>query len=165
MKNKGQTLIELLVGFTAMALIIGAITMLSVSALNNAQFSKNQSFATQYAQQGIEMMRNLRDINIVKFKSLSSHICLAESCNSPVAGNNPSCGGAATCDVNVLGTFVRDINITPQSPDCGLNGLGAAVNTKVTVGVSWTDGKCTQGAYCHTEQVTSCFSDIVIPYP
>ncbi len=165
MKNKGQTLIEVLVGFTAMVVIVGAITMLSISALNNAQYAKNQSFATQYAQQGIEMMRNLRDTDLSKFNSLSSHMCLAESCTSPVAGNDPSCGGSGTCSINVLGTFIRDVTVTLASPDCGLDSSNNPVNTKVIVGVSWADGKCSQGAFCHTEKVTTCFSTSVVSFP
>ncbi|MBI3069818.1 MAG: hypothetical protein HYY87_00750, partial [Candidatus Levybacteria bacterium] len=55
--QKGQTLIEVLLALGTAVVVLSATVVAVLSALNNAQFSKNQSLATQYAQEGMEVMR------------------------------------------------------------------------------------------------------------
>ncbi len=61
--QQGQTLIELVVVTAVSVIVVGALTFATVSSLRNAQFAKNQSQATQLAQEAIEEVRSGRDQN------------------------------------------------------------------------------------------------------
>lgn len=58
---RGQTLVELIVVVAAGAVIIVALTFAVIFSLRNAQFAKNQSQATKLAQEGIELVRSVRN--------------------------------------------------------------------------------------------------------
>lgn len=62
-KEKGQSLIELVVVVAAMVIVVGALTFATIASLRNAQFSKNQAQATKLAQEAIERVRAGRDRN------------------------------------------------------------------------------------------------------
>ncbi len=61
--QKGQTLMELVVVISVAVIVVGALVFATVSSLRNAQFAKNQSQATQLAQEAIEKVRVVRDRN------------------------------------------------------------------------------------------------------
>ena len=64
MKNqKGQSLIEALIALGAAAVIVSAITVASITAINNSDYSKYQNLAGQYADQGLEYLRQLSASN------------------------------------------------------------------------------------------------------
>lgn len=65
--NGGQTLTEVLFAVAVASLVLLGLTRASISALRNAQFAKNQSLATQYAQKGMEEVRQMRDQNPEEF--------------------------------------------------------------------------------------------------
>ena len=161
----GQTLIEALVALGAAVIIVSAITIVVISALNNAQFSKNQNLATQFAQQGMEIMRQMRDSNWTTFSDLSEEAyCLDKGSNIPVLKDLTiiaGCGHSGQSGQNV-DLFAREVDIEGgNSPDC-------ASATKVTVVVSWNDAKCTNSTnlFCHKVELVSCFSDSrVVPTP
>jgi Tfp pilus assembly protein PilW len=116
--EKGQTLIEVLVGLAAGVIVIGAITIVTINALNNAQFSENQNLATEYAQQAMENMRNMRDTDYGNFSLLSGAYCMGKVCtnlnntNLSVNPNDSYCCTAPVsgCGQNV-GIFVRTISL------------------------------------------------------
>lgn len=152
---KGQTLIEALVALGAAVIIVSAITIVVISALNNAQFSKNQNLATQFAQQGMEIMRQMRDSNWGTFDELSRAYCLDKGSNMPVP-KAPIAGCGQNVDV-----FVREVDIEKNSSSC-------SDATKITVIVFWNDAKCTSSTnlFCHKVELVSCFSDSrVVPTP
>lgn len=155
-RDCGQMLIEILVAMGTAVVIISAITVTVISALNNAQFSKNQNLATQYAQQGMEVVRKIRDSDWSLFSSYSTgDYCLDKG--STVLRQMV----LVDCGQNV-DTFVRQIDIEKSSSDCSNS------QTKITVSVSWSDSKCTTGdnLYCHSIQLVSCLSDVkVVPSP
>lgn len=62
-KERGQTLLELVVVMGVSVLVIGALVFATISSLRNAQFSKNQTLATKLAQERIERVRTARDRN------------------------------------------------------------------------------------------------------
>lgn len=164
---RGQTLIEVLIALSIAVVIVAAVAVSVLSALNNAQFTKNQNMATQYAQEGMEIVRNLRNSDWNNFKNLSGLYCLDK--NNPTLfirdGSVPqgcSHGGSAPQNVDAL--FVRQVDIEysplpgPVPAPCSSN------ERKVTVSVSWASGKCTNtnNVYCHSAKVSSCFNDVVI---
>lgn len=164
--EKGQSLIEVLVGLATGVLIIGAITAATVTALSNAEYGKNQALATNYAQQGMEIARNMRDSDISQFSELNGTYCLAKSCNQiDVSGNaNDPCGAQQLqCSQNVGGEnadiFVRQVSVVQSSTKCQ-DGTSAA--TEIDVRVAWFDSKCpTSGGgaiFCHNVALSTCLS-------
>lgn len=67
MREKGQTLVEVVVALGVAILVITALVAATTTAVRNAQFAKNQSLATKYAQEGMEKARTLRDQNPTSF--------------------------------------------------------------------------------------------------
>lgn len=159
--TRGQTLLEVLAALGTAAIVVGAITVVVISALNNAQFSKNQNLATQYAQQGMELLRQVRDTNWTTFASYpSGDYCLDKGSSTPRAKS-------IDCGQNV-DIFVREVVLErgellclpPTPPPSPTNVVRA------TVTVSWSDSKCTGVGFCHRVRLVSCLSDFsVVPTP
>lgn len=156
-KQDGQTLIEAVVALGAAVLVLSAITVAVVSALNNVQYTKNQNLATQYGQEGIEIMRQISQSGWGAFLLYNAgRYCLAQGETTPCALGSPtgSCLGTTNSCGQNYGIFVREVDIAQNSPSCSSNAL-------VTVIVSWSDGKCTDlnNTYCHSVKLNSCLSN------
>lgn len=156
----GQTLVEVLIAISVVLVIMSSITMAVISAINNATAGKNQVLATHYAQEGMEIVKQLQINNYKTFNSLAGRYCLAQSC-ATLATSVGSCGSnsngnVANCSQNVNNNFfIRQIDILAAG-----SAQAKCVNTiQATVSVLWADGKCATGTFCHTEQVISCFSN------
>jgi len=54
---------ELVVGVSLIAVVIGAIAVITTYSLRNSQFSKNQALATKFAQQNLEFVRTIKSAN------------------------------------------------------------------------------------------------------
>jgi Tfp pilus assembly protein PilW len=61
--QRGQNLMELVVGVGLLTIVVGAIAVVTLSSLKNTQYSKNQIQATQFAQQNMEVVRSIRNSN------------------------------------------------------------------------------------------------------
>ncbi|MCL5439269.1 MAG: hypothetical protein M1268_04795 [Patescibacteria group bacterium] len=158
--QKGQTIIEVLVALSVAVVVIAAIAISVISALYNSQFSKNQNLATQYAQEGMEIMRQIRNSDWSVFSSYSGSYCLDKGSSSIKAKDASVVNGCKSVDVgsnnkNIDGFFARQIDISKQDIDCNGN------QTKVAAIVSWSDSKCreTSKLFCHEVRLSSCFSD------
>lgn len=147
-KNKGQTLIEFVVALSFIAMIATAITTATVTTLNNAEFSNNQSLATKYSQEGMEIVRTIRDNNYTAFGKLNGVYCLPQ-------GQITLSSGSCTSP-NVANIFIRKITISTGAlaSQCGAN------SSLVTVSDSWTDGKCAANSYCHASTLISCLGTV-----
>lgn len=143
----GQSLIEVLIALALGALIVAAITAAVLAALNNAQYSKNQNLATQYAQEGMEVVRKIKTSDWATFDALNGQYCLDQN-----SSNLTSYGTG--CGQNVY-PFTRVVYIDES---CGNS---VAAQKKVSVWVFWSDSKCTNedNPFCHKAQMVSCFSD------
>src|SRR3989344_9330524 len=76
--ESGQTLLEALIALATAVVIISAMAVLVLSSLSNAQFSKNQNQATQYAQQGMEFLKNLAQSDWASFAAKTDvNYCLS----------------------------------------------------------------------------------------
>ncbi|HUS59771.1 MAG TPA: prepilin-type N-terminal cleavage/methylation domain-containing protein [Nevskiaceae bacterium] len=60
-REKGQSLIEVLVALAVMAIVILALVRVTTVSIRNATFAKNRALATKYAQEGMEKVRAYRD--------------------------------------------------------------------------------------------------------
>ncbi len=165
MNMKGQTIVEVVVALAAGIVVLSALTLMMLSSLNNASEGSSRTIATQYAQDGLETIRNIKDTNWNQLVLLSNNAnntyCMASSCSS-LTLTSGSCGPKlSTCGLN-LSNFSRQVDIKandakciPQNPVPGKNFIRAVVT------VSYSDGKCTSSAnpYCHNVQVESCFTN------
>lgn len=148
MRNQlGQSLIEALVALGAAVIVISAVVIAVISAQNNADFSKNQNLATQYAQQGMEILRQQSETSWPTFSAFSGTYCLDEGSSTL----SPS-GGA--CAVNISNFFVRSVIINQ-------NNAGCSGGARVSSVVAWGDGKCNaSNPYCHNVTLDSCLTNI-----
>lgn len=169
---KGQSLIEVLVALGTAVIVLAAIVSSVINALNNAQFAKNQNLATQYAQEGMETIRKMRDSDWNTFSAKDGSYCLDKG-SSELKGKDYSvagCSSSGSNGQNVDSFFVRQIDIEKNSANCSVPVGGSGYTTKAIVTVSWTDSKCTDTdpvkQFCHKSQLSSCFSDFnIIPTP
>jgi type II secretory pathway pseudopilin PulG len=146
-KLRGQTLIEALTALGLIAIVITAIGVAVTAALSNAKYNQNETLATKYAQQGSEIVNQIRDDNYNNFKTYAGTYCLASG-DSALGVSQPS--GCTT--PNIDNTYIRSVDI--------VQGGCAANVAHVTVTVSFRDGKCEAGAYCHKVIDDSCFSTV-----
>lgn len=147
---KGQSLIEVLVALSIAVVVLAGMTIAVVSSLRNAQFTKNQNLATQYARQGMEIVRQIRDANSTLDSFNNIKYCLPEDSKTLIL-EGADCGGP-----NIKNTFVREVKIDPKDP----NPLSVCANNfKVTVLVSWLDSSCSGSTFCHQIKLVSCFGD------
>lgn len=168
-KQGGQTLIEVVVALAAAVVVVSSITVAVLTALTNAEYSRAENQATSFAQQGMELIRSMRNSNFSNFVAIANTntYCMAKSCTSLslTANNNASqsCGPEAqNCGPQNLDTFVREVTIDQGKTECG------TATYKVTVSVSWADNKCTSTSnlFCHKVSIVSCFSNYgIIPTP
>ncbi len=143
---------------SAAVIVVLAITVSVISALQNAQFSKNQNLATQYAQEGMEIVRQKRSSDWTFFNQLSGYRCLAKGSTALTERTGLYC----TQDADDI--FVREVYF--EDAPCSSADLNNQV--KATVKVFWSDSKCTDNTniYCHNVSLVSCFSDFnVAPSP
>ena len=147
-KERGQTLIEVLVALATGVAVISAMAVTVITSLNNVEFTKNQNQATQYSREGIEIVRRLARSNWATFANYrSTFYCLSQggAVLTTMTGNN--CGQNA-------GIFMRQINIEQNSPSC-------QSNAKISSIVSWSDSKCESSKpFCHEVRLDSCIADI-----
>lgn len=62
-KESGQSLIELVVVIAMTVLIVTALTIAAIASLRNTDLAKSQVQATKLAQEGLERVRQARDMN------------------------------------------------------------------------------------------------------
>lgn len=152
--NFGQTLIEMLVAVGIAVIVISSMTVAVTTALSNAAFSKNQSLATQYAQEGMELVKNEANSSYQTFSNMLGRYCLSQTCASDISMCNKQSSGNCPTNIN-YNLFIRQADILSAG-----SGLSKCVNSiQATISVLWSDGKCQAGAYCHTVSVVSCFSN------
>lgn len=141
---RGQTLIEVLVALGIIAVVATAIGGVVITSQGNASFGKNNNLASQYANEGLEIIRSMRDSDYSYFRSIASgSYCLDKGKNDL---------GANCFSANVDG-FLRKINITQ-------NGCSTNV-AKVEAVVSWQDSKCSSTTtFCHSSVLSTCLSSV-----
>ncbi len=167
-REKGQTIIEVLVALGASVAIITAVTIAVTSALSNSLYNKNQNLATQYAQQGMELMRQMRNADWITFSALGGNpavqYCLGSDGKLIAKVSGQGCKTSTNSPPDNLPPFAREVDIDNASSVCVSSIL------KVKVIVSWTDGKCQDDAngnktYCHNVSLSSCFSNVINTVP
>lgn len=165
---KGQSLLEVLLGFAIAGIVIGAITIAVISSLNNAQVSRSQNTATGYAQQALETMRQFRNNDVDVFRTFggisAKTYCFAVSCTKLSSTAGPPCGvkGFLSCGDNLgLPGFTREVKVRTRSSDCIPQPpltQDRDYYVQVEAFVKWIDGQCPGTTYCHKTQLSTCLN-------
>lgn len=145
--ERGQTLIEAIVALVTILLIVTAIAIVIVNSLYNSQFIKNQNEANKYAQEGIELVRNIQKNDLSAFASFDQNAtyCIDRDNN---ALTSTEC---STTSVNTGSSHVRTIVFSPGAGECD------ASEVRVVVRVAWSSTKCpTENTFCHSSELISC---------
>lgn len=159
----GQTLIEVLLAFSVSILVLSAIVIGITTSLSNTQYTRNQNSANSYAQEGISVVRQIRDSNWDKFRNfyVTDTYCLGQD-SELITLTSLNCG-------KNVGIFSREVKLTHNSPNCcSRDGdpvfcASELKGSEATIKVSWSDNKCPTGAdtpFCHEVELITCLSNI-----
>lgn len=153
-KELGQSLVEAIIALTAAIIVVSSIVAAIVLSLNNAQYSKYQNLATQYAQEGIEIVKKISASNWNDFsQSVDVYYCLPEGALSP--SPNPA-GSPCPANAYYVGSSGSQVPIFRRSIKIEHGGI-CAPGSRITSKVSWSDSKCTSGdIYCHSVELNTC---------
>lgn len=147
--QKGQTLIETLSALAILSIVIVAVTTAVTTSLSNSEFNQNQTLATKYAQQGTEIVTQIRDQSYASFAGYTGpYYCLAQNQSTLGVAQSTNCSSTNITTAN--DNFIRSVQI--QQGGCAAN------VAQITVKVSFTNSKCQAGTYCHGATDVSCLS-------
>ena len=163
-KNKfclGQSLIEVLVALGVATIILSAISVAVVSSLKNTNYAESQNLASQYASQGIEIIRQIRDSQ--SSLSYSGSYCLPHDPSVPT--DISECGpNVGTKDVSPTGSpnyiYSRSVEIY-QPGDIKKKCDPTDPNVYyIAVSVKWWDNTCGNAVniFCHSVNLSSCLA-------
>lgn len=154
--ERGSTLIESLLALAFAVMIITAVVIAVITALNSATFNKNQNLATQIAQEGIDIARYMKTSNYAGFFALlnGGGYCPVVSGNKSGTLEQVGDGG---CE---FGNFTKEVFINHSGLDQNNNSRCQPGSSFVASTVSWTDSKCEDGDYCHKVQLDTCLADL-----
>ena len=161
-KEKGQTLLEVLLAFSASILVLSAIIIGITTSLSSTQYTKNQNLANSYAKEAMAVARKMKESSWSKFSSYTQPVyCLNQNSVTLTEPVFPS----LTCGSNVTGVFSRVVKFEHASASCiadpNCSGPACLRGSKVTIIVSWSDNKCPVGTpFCHKVELITCFSSI-----
>lgn len=158
----GQTLIEILLAFSVSILVLSAIIIGITTSLSNTQFTRNQNSANSYVQEGMSVVRNIKESGWAQFSSYANPLyCLDQNSVTLTEPIPPS----LTCGQNISDIFSREVKFEHNSQSCCSNLSPTCENgikgSKVTVKVSWSDNKCPVGTpLCHDVELITCLSNV-----
>lgn len=75
-QSSGQSLIEMLLMISLVVVLVTSIVVGSTVSLKNQQISSFKDQALRYAQQGVEIIRSLRNTDWTSFQSYSGSWCI-----------------------------------------------------------------------------------------
>jgi type II secretory pathway pseudopilin PulG len=135
MRQKGQSLFEIILALAIATIIIVALVALASSAIRNSNFSKNKTLATRYSQEATEWLRGERDGDFDAFflKAAIPQYCLS-SLVWAEATVGPCTSGQEITDT----PFFREVGFIRSTIIVG--GLPKNV-VEAEVNVFWTDAQ------------------------
>lgn len=168
--EKGQALIEAIIAITVVTAVITAVVAVIITSLSSTNAIKNNDLATNYAQQGIELVRDIKSAGFADFVSNypTEQYCLDDYESSPelldddvdIDPLDPD--SDPDCDLETgynVGNYIRRIYINHLGNDStGVN--VCAEGTFVSSKVLWNDNKCVGDANCHNVEIKTCFTDL-----
>lgn len=133
--NRGQTLVEAIVVIGLVVLLVTGLIAGTTMSLHTTGSARTRSQAVKYSQEGIELIRTIRDENWnTFFTKFAGGYCFGSAANNdPVAALIPQVG---TCPVNIITTdnsFTRSVQFVSE-----------ADRMKITVSVQYMEGADTK---------------------
>ncbi len=152
--QRGQSAVEALLALALLGAVITAITVAVTTSLSNTQYSRNQHIATNYAKEGTEVLRLLRDSDYQTFATLNGEYCLAKNSTQLEFPAQTRCNDRPNIDT----VYIRKVRVQQ-------NACGASSNlAEITVTVTWKSPRCRDSSnpFCHSAEVVSCLSDVIL---
>lgn len=167
LNQKGQSLLEITISLGLILIVVTALTITTVNGIKNSQLSQNQLQATKLAQEGLEKVRQIRELNCpvrlsdsgswTEYKWYGFDPLLIWDKALGLTGKDfrfntlnetPSCALSESSADSSLNDpkFIRKINLITDT---------SARTVKVTSSVSWTDFSGD-----HKTELTTILSDI-----
>ena len=158
--SKSFTLIEVIVAVFLLTVGVGGVYVLVNQAISSTTLLKNRLIAAYLAQEGIELVRNIRDTNWLGGTDWLNGISTSQPCGLDYQDNScapPLADTFFTIDsdgfysytAGILTTFKRIINIEKQD----LDGDNIADMAKVKVTVTWTGRGGSQNSFTAVEHL------------
>lgn len=123
----GQSMIETLIALGIGVLIMVALVQSIVTSIKNSQFAKNQTLATRFSQEGIELIRGVRDK--LGWPGFYNSFNATTKC---LGGSDYTLWSTTLpCSVNAGDIFVRQASLSDPE--------GAGNQILVVVTTVWTD--------------------------
>lgn len=119
--NKGQTLVEAIVVIAVVVLLVTGLIVATTFSLKNVRQNQVKMQAVTLAEQGMEIVRSLRDTNWTSFAANSGTYCLGKSGQL----STPPCPADITTNTD---SFARTVQFT-------LN--GTTMDVTVTVAATY----------------------------
>lgn len=126
--QSGQTLAEVVVAIGVVVLLVTGLIIGTSVSLKASQYSKARSQAVQYAQEAVELVRNLRDGGWTTFSAYGDVIPISWCLDK--LGVWTQMSGA--CIANIDNFYTRQVTFSWIDP-----------RMKIDVVVTWTDGNKT----------------------
>ncbi|MFA5828875.1 MAG: hypothetical protein WC843_00040 [Candidatus Gracilibacteria bacterium] len=130
-KRPAESLIEVVIAIFVVSLAAGTASTLIVSALQSNSFSRDNLIALNLADEGLEAMRDIRDINWLKF-SFDSKSCWDIMSNETTCNlNNHITDGLYSVHLNQ--DYAWQLDILNQSTPLPLNIISSGSNPPIKI--------------------------------
>lgn len=86
-RTRGFGIIEVLISGVIIIIVLGALVILARNAINNSQYVQERSQAVNLAQEGIEIVRQIRDSSYIDSKSNTSWRSMVSVPNTDIDNN------------------------------------------------------------------------------
>ncbi len=137
--RRGQTLIEVIIAIGLIVLVFTTLAAGVALSVRNSRFARNQALSKEYAREGIEMLRSMRDqmgwdafAAAIRADGSPVTYCVDTIKRTPQEFVNLMASGSCTTPVAPNYPFVRTIRLTTS---------GTPINqVDARVFVTWTDG-------------------------
>lgn len=156
--ERGAILIEAILGLTIATIIITALVTVLVSSLSNATFSRNQTIATGYAQEYMELTRSLKDDNFDTLQALADSGSPSDQFCFRPSGLSEGCVDSIDGEDRDIIDFDRYLRIYVETTPVASRKCPNSIYVESVV--AWEDSKCSGGAKCHDVTLKSCFSNL-----
>lgn len=146
MRQKGQTLVELIMAVAVGTVIVTAIVAITTLSLRNSEFAKTDIQATRYSQETIEWLRIERDKNWTTLFGKSG-VNAQTYCLPTLTW--PQAAGPCLASQVISGTvFKREVSLSNRDLEAGVPG-NETIEAQVTV--TWTDNSGTHESKLSTQ--------------
>ena len=159
--QKGQLLIEAILALAIVVIIVTGIVIALVYSINNSTLSKDQNIATGYAQEGLDIIRNMKDSDYNTFSGLNGTYCLPEGITAIDPSADPS--EEVTDCALIANRFKRQIYINPNGEDTRPDPTTQVCNAGrffVASIILWSEKRCENQDTCGKVELNSCFKDL-----